>query len=95
MVKRNPIITCAVTGAGDTAGRHPDLPITPEQIATAALEAAEAGAAIVHIHVRDPATGKGSRDVELYRQAVEQVRVSQHRRDHQHDRGYGRRPADR
>ncbi|CAI7997824.1 3-keto-5-aminohexanoate cleavage enzyme [Geodia barretti] len=63
-------------GAGDTAGRHPDLPITPEQIATAALEAAEAGAAIVHIHVRDPATGKGSRDVELYRRALELVRAA-------------------
>ena len=75
-MNRNPIITCAVTGAGDTAGRHPDLPITPEQIATAALEAAEAGAAIVHIHVRDPATGKGSRDVELYRRALELVRVA-------------------
>ena len=75
-MNRNPIITCAVTGAGDTAGRHPDLPITPEQIATAALEAAEAGAAIVHIHVRDPATGKGSRDVELYRRAVKQVRAA-------------------
>ncbi len=75
-MNRNPIITCAVTGAGDTAGKHPDLPITPAQVATAALEAAEAGAAIVHIHVRDPATGKGSRDVELYRQAVEQVRAA-------------------
>ena len=75
-MNRNPIITCAITGAGDTAGKHPDLPITPAEVATAALEAAEAGAAIVHIHVRDPATGKGSRDVELYRQAVEQVRAA-------------------
>ena len=76
MVNRNPIITCAVTGAGDTAGRHPDLPVTPTQIATAALEAADAGAAIVHIHVRDPATGKGARDVDLYRQALQQVRAA-------------------
>jgi len=74
VVNRNPIITCAVTGAGDTAGKHPHLPITPSQIATAALDAAEAGAAIVHIHVRDPATGKGTRDVDLYRQVLEQVR---------------------
>ncbi len=75
-MNRNVIITCAVTGAGDTAGRHPDLPITPEQIATSALEAAEAGAAIVHIHVRDPETGQGTRDVELYRQVVKSVRAA-------------------
>lgn len=75
-MNRNPIITCAITGAGDTADKHPDLPITPDQIAASALEAADAGAAIVHIHVRDPATGKGSRDVELYRQAYELLRAS-------------------
>ena len=75
-MNRNPIITCAVTGAGDTAHKHPDLPVTPEQIAAAALEAAEAGAAIVHIHVRDPATGKGSRDIELYRRALDLVRAA-------------------
>ena len=46
-------ISCAVTGSGDTAGKHPDLPKTPEQIATAAIEAAKAGAAIAHIHVRE------------------------------------------
>jgi uncharacterized protein (DUF849 family) len=69
-------ITCAVTGSGDTADKHPDLPITPEQIANAAIEAARAGAAIAHIHVRDPATGKGSRDVALYREVVERVRAS-------------------
>lgn len=74
-MNRNVIISCAITGAGDTAGRHPDLPITPPQIASAALAAAEAGAAIVHIHVRDPATGKGARDVELYRSVVEAVRA--------------------
>ena len=74
-MNRSVIITCAITGAGDTAGRHPDLPITPQQIAAAALEAAEAGAAIVHIHVRDPATGKGARDVRLYRGVVERVRA--------------------
>ena len=75
-MNRNPIITCAITGAGDTAGKHPSLPITPEQIAASALEAADAGAAIVHIHVRDPATGKGTRDVELYRRTVELVRAA-------------------
>ena len=46
-------ISCAVTGSGDTASKHPDLPKTPEQIATAAIEAAKAGAAIAHIHVRE------------------------------------------
>lgn len=70
------IVTCAVTGSGDTAGKHPDLPITPEQIANAALEAREAGAAVAHIHVRDPETGQGSRDVELYREVVERIRDS-------------------
>src|SRR5579862_47446 len=69
-----PFITCAVTGAGDTAAKHPALPVTPAQIADAALEAAEAGAAIVHIHVRDPETGKGSRGTELYADVVERIR---------------------
>ncbi|MCP4328218.1 MAG: 3-keto-5-aminohexanoate cleavage protein [Alphaproteobacteria bacterium] len=69
-------ITCAVTGAGDTFGKHPDLPVTPAQIASAALEAASAGAAIAHCHVRDPATGQGSRDVALYREVVERIRES-------------------
>jgi len=71
----NVIITCAVTGAGDTVGRHPAIPITPEQIANAALEAAEAGAAVVHCHVRDPKTGKGTRGVDLYREVVERIRA--------------------
>ena len=68
------IITCAVTGAGDTVGRHPDIPITPEQIADSAIDAAKAGAAIVHCHVRDPATGQGARDVSLYRELVARIR---------------------
>ena len=63
------VITCAVTGAGDTVGKHPDIPVTPAQIAASALDAAKAGAAIVHCHVRDPATGKGSRNVALYRKS--------------------------
>ena len=70
------IITCAVTGAGDTLDKHPDVPVTPEQVADAAIEAAKAGAAIAHLHVRDPETGKGSRDPELFREAVERVRES-------------------
>jgi uncharacterized protein (DUF849 family) len=69
-------ITCAVTGSGDTVGKHPDVPVTPEQIANAAIEAARAGAAVAHIHVRDPKTGKGSRDPALYREVVQRVRAS-------------------
>lgn len=69
-------ITCAVTGAGDTTGKHPAIPVTPEEIAAAAIESAEAGAAIAHIHVRDPETGRGARDPALYREAIERVRAS-------------------
>jgi uncharacterized protein (DUF849 family) len=69
-------ITCAVTGAGDTTSRSDHVPVTPEQIAESALEAARAGAAVAHIHVRDPDTGQGSRDVELYRRAVELIRAA-------------------
>ena len=57
------IISCAVTGSGDTANKHPELPITPKQIADASIEAAKAGAAIAHIHVRAP-DGKPSRKLE-------------------------------
>jgi len=67
-------ITCAVTGAGDTTGKSERVPITPAAIAEAAIEAAKAGAAIAHIHVRDPETGRGSRDPRLYREVVERVR---------------------
>ncbi|MGH2873478.1 MAG: 3-keto-5-aminohexanoate cleavage protein, partial [Solirubrobacteraceae bacterium] len=69
-------ITCAVTGAGDTTSRSELVPVTPEQIAAAAIEAARAGAAVVHIHVRDPETGSGARDVELYRGVVERLRAA-------------------
>ena len=69
-------ITCAVTGSGETADKHPGLPVTPAQIAAAAIEAAEAGAAIAHIHVRNPATGKGARDPALYREVVDHIRAS-------------------
>ena len=70
------IITCAVTGAGDTAGTHPQLPVTPRQIAEAAVEAAQAGAAVAHIHVRDPESGAPSRKLEYYREVVERIRSS-------------------
>ena len=69
-------VTCAVTGAGDTVGKHPAIPVTPQQIADAAIEAAKAGAAIAHMHVRDPGTGKGSRKTEYYREVVKRVRDS-------------------
>jgi uncharacterized protein (DUF849 family) len=69
-------ITCAVTGSGDTFGRHPGVPVTPQQIADASIEAAKAGAAIAHIHVRDPESGKAARDLHLYRQVVERIRSS-------------------
>ena len=69
------IITCAVTGAGDTVGKHPAIPVTPEQIANSALEAANAGATVVHCHVRDPKTGKGARSVDLYREVMERIRA--------------------
>jgi uncharacterized protein (DUF849 family) len=69
-------ITCAVTGAGSTTDRSDKVPVTPEQIADSAIEAARAGAAIAHIHVRDPETGRGSRDTTLYRQVVERIRAA-------------------
>lgn len=70
------MLTCALTGAGDTVGKSEHVPVTPEQIADSAIASAKAGATIVHIHVRDPLTGKGSRDVDLYRETVERVRDS-------------------
>jgi uncharacterized protein (DUF849 family) len=70
------IVTCAVTGAGDTVGKHPAIPVTPKEIAAAAIEAAKAGATVAHCHVRDPQTGKPSRDVTLYRELVERIRES-------------------
>jgi uncharacterized protein (DUF849 family) len=75
-MNREVFITCAVTGAGDTVGRSEKVPVTPRQIADAAIEAASAGAAVAHIHVRDPETGKGARDPKLYREVVERIRAS-------------------
>ena len=72
----NAFITCAITGSGDTAGRSPHVPVTPEQIAQSAIAAAEAGAAVVHIHVRDPETGRGARDPQLYKGVVDLIRTS-------------------
>ena len=75
-MNKDVIISCAVTGAGDTVGKHPSIPVTPGQIASAAIEAASAGAAIAHMHVRDPGTGKGSRDNELYKEVVSRIKDS-------------------
>ena len=70
------ILTCAVTGADDTAFKFPAVPVTPAEIATACIDAANAGAAIVHIHVRDPKTGKPSMQLDLYAEVVERIRAS-------------------
>jgi len=75
-VNRKTIITCAVTGGADTVGKHPAIPVTPAQIATAAIEACKAGAAIAHIHVRDPETGKPSMENQLYGEVVRRIRES-------------------
>jgi uncharacterized protein (DUF849 family) len=68
------IITCAITGAVTSREQTPYLPITPEEIAVSSLEAAEAGAAVVHIHVRNPETGNPSIELELYRDTVDRIR---------------------
>ena len=75
-INRNVFITAAITGSGDTTGKSDLVPITPEQIADSAIEAAKAGAAIVHCHVRDPKTGAPSRDVGLFREVTERIRAS-------------------
>jgi uncharacterized protein (DUF849 family) len=68
------ILTCAITGSGTRPEQTPYLPITPDQIATSALEAAEAGAAIVHLHVRDPSSGKPSMNLDLYCDTVDRIK---------------------
>ncbi len=69
------IITCAITGNLTRPEQSPYLPITPQQIADSALEAAEAGAAIAHIHVRDPQTGRPSMGIDLYRDVMDRIRA--------------------
>ena len=70
------VLTCAVTGAGETTGKSLHVPVTPKEIADAAIEAAKAGAAIAHIHARDPETGQGSRDPKLFKEIIDRVRDS-------------------
>jgi uncharacterized protein (DUF849 family) len=75
-VNTDVILTCALTGAGDTVSKSEHVPVTPEQIADAAIDAAEAGASIVHVHVRDPDTGKGGRDPACFRRVVDRIKAS-------------------
>ena len=75
-MNREVFITCAVTGSGGTQDRSPHVPRSPEQIANSAIDAAKAGAAIVHCHVRDPETGKPSRKLEYYREVTDRIRDS-------------------
>lgn len=76
-VNREVFITCAVTGSGGTQDRSPHVPRSPKQIADSAIEAAKAGAAIVHCHVRDPETGAPSRDPALYREVTQRIREAE------------------
>jgi uncharacterized protein (DUF849 family) len=69
------VVTCALTGGFDTADKSPAVPVTPAQIAQSALDAANAGASVVHIHVRDPKTGKASMAYELYEETVQRIRA--------------------
>jgi uncharacterized protein (DUF849 family) len=73
-MNRDVFITCAVTGSGDTVSKSSHVPITPRQIADSAIEAARAGAAVVHCHVRDPETGAPARRLDLYREVTDRIR---------------------
>jgi uncharacterized protein (DUF849 family) len=75
-MQRKVMISCAVTGSADTPGRNPAVPVTPAQIAQSAIDAAKAGAAIVHIHVRNPETTRPSMNPAHYREVVERIRSS-------------------
>ena len=76
-MRKNVFITAALTGSGSTQDRSDKVPRSPQHIAEAAIAAAEAGAAVVHCHVRDPDTGVPSRQVDLYREVVERIRASE------------------
>lgn len=75
-MNRNASITCAIAGAGDPVDNHPTILVTPAGTADSAIEAARAGAAIVHVHVRDPETGRGAHAPTLHREAIERIRAS-------------------
>ena len=74
MLAAEAFITCAVTGSADSVRKNPNVPVTPAQIAASALEAHAAGAAIVHLHVRDPQSGLASREPALFREVVDRIR---------------------
>jgi uncharacterized protein (DUF849 family) len=76
MAKNKVIITCAITGSIHTPSMSPYLPITPDEIAEAALGAAQAGAAIVHLHARNPKDGSPTQDPELFRQFGAKIRAA-------------------
>jgi uncharacterized protein (DUF849 family) len=76
-MNREVFITCAVTGSGSTQDRSPHVPRSPAEIAASAIDAARAGAAVVHCHVRDPDTGAPSRRVDLYREVTERIREAE------------------
>ncbi|WP_345240944.1 3-keto-5-aminohexanoate cleavage protein [Pontibacillus salipaludis] len=71
------LLTSAVTGAGDTIKKNPNVPVTPKEIAESAIESAKAGATVAHVHARDPQTGGISHDVEHYREIVDRIRESE------------------
>ncbi len=75
-MNKDVVLTCALTGAGDTVEKSPHVPVTPQQIADAAIEAANAGASVVHVHVRNIETGKGGRDPGHFREVVDRIRDS-------------------
>src|SRR5689334_22110428 len=76
IMQRKIMISCAVTGSADSPKRNPAVPVSPAQIAQSCIDAAKAGSAIVHIHVRDPQTTRLSMDGALYREVVERIRDS-------------------
>ena len=73
---RKIMVSCAITGSADTPARNRAVPVTPDEIAASAIDAIKAGAAIVHIHVRDPQTTRPSMDPALYHEVVERIRAS-------------------
>lgn len=75
-MSKKTIVTCAVTGSITRPDQHPGLPVTPKEIAASAIDAAKAGAAVAHLHVRDPETGAPSMDLDLYREVVDRIRES-------------------
>jgi uncharacterized protein (DUF849 family) len=76
-INREVFITSAITGSGGTQDKSPHVPRSPKEIANSAIDAAKAGAAVVHCHVRDPETGAPSRDVDLYREVTDRIRTSE------------------